>query len=217
MYFRLAIKGSMGTYENWSINPVFDPQGEVENTWDQPTGQAMVNAASTVALPTALKSALAGFASVNHWRLEGRHSTTDELLGWAEKIGPAQFGTGATNVQTAQTAIVVSLRTNTPGARGRGRLYWPAFGASVNDSWRWSAPTPTAFTNDMKTYLKGLETAMLAAVNPIFPWTSLNLAVRSKANAATPHVVQLQAGDILDTQRRRRDRLPENYVSTVYP
>jgi hypothetical protein len=28
---------------------------------------------------------------------------------------------------------------------------------------------------------------------------------------ATPHVTRLQIGDVIDTQRRRRDAMPESY------
>jgi hypothetical protein len=30
-------------------------------------------------------------------------------------------------------------------------------------------------------------------------------------------VTRLQVGDIIDTQRRRRDTLPENYLTIAYP
>ena len=218
MYFRLSIGGSIGSYEVWSINPVFDPTAEVENTWVQASGQAMVDAAAAVVPTTSMRALLGPIANQGRYRLEARHNVTDELLGFAEKVlSSPHIGTGAQNVKTMQTAVVLSLRTSTPGARGRGRLYYPAFGANVNDSFRLSAPAPTALLADFKSYLESVRSAMLTASGPGWPFLGLNLAVRSKANSTTPHVVQLQLGDILDVQRRRRDRIPESYVVTPVP
>lgn len=217
MYLRLSIGGAMGSYEVWSINPVFDPQGEVQDSWLQTQGQAMVNAAAGIAVPSSLLQIMGPNVNISKYRLEGRSNTTDDLLGWAEKINAPQAGTGSVNTMPMQTAVVFSLRTNTPGARGRGRLYFPACAATINTQFRVSSPTPTALTTDFRTWMKNIQAAMLAAANPGLPWTTLHLAVRSKANAATPHVVEIQTGDILDTQRRRRDRVPENYITQVYP
>jgi hypothetical protein len=41
--------------------------------------------------------------------------------------------------------------------------------------------------------------------------------VRSKTTHTTPHAVRLQVGNIVDTQRRRRDSLPESYSNITFP
>lgn len=216
MYFRLSIGGTIGTYEKWSINPVYDANGETPgNVWSQADGQAMVNAAAGVTIPSNMKSALSAQAAVTSFRLEGRSDTDDELYGFATGApGAPVVGTGSA-LLPPQSAIVVSLISATPGARGRGRLYFPGFGSQLNTSFRLNSPTPGAFLADVKTYLSAVQTAMLAAiVTP--PWVGLQLAVRSRTSRSTHQVTQLRVGDVLDTQRRRRDRLPETYSSVSY-
>lgn len=216
MYFRLSIGGTIGTYEKWSINPVFDANGETPgNVWDQPDGQAMVNAAAAVAVPSRIKQALSAQAAVTSFRLEGRSDTDDELYGFATAAPAAPVvGTGSA-LLPPQSAIVVSLISDTPGARGRGRLYFPGFGSQLATTFRLNSPTPSDFVTDVKTYLSALQTAMLAAiVTP--PWVGIQLAVRSRTSRATHTVTSLRVGDVLDTQRRRRDRLPETYASLSY-
>jgi predicted fused transcriptional regulator/phosphomethylpyrimidine kinase len=65
----------------------------------------------------------------------------------------------------------------------------------------------------MRVYL----TAMRDALATAFPTIGFNLAVRSKTTKTTPHVVRIQGGDVVDTQRRRRDNLPEAYSSLSFP
>lgn len=217
MYLRLSIQGTLGSFEKWSVNPTYDPQGEVENSWNQENGDAMAAAAGAVTMPTSLRTLLSGAGAWTGVRLEGRHNSTDELLGFSEFVKSTPvFGTGST-VFPLQTAVVTSLRTSTPGASGRGRLYWPAIGATLNGSFRLSAPSPSSVAADTKTFLSALGAAMLAALAPTPPWTSVHLAVRSKTNHATPHVTSIQVGDIVDTQRRRRDSIPEGYTAVTYP
>ncbi|MGK4456075.1 hypothetical protein, partial [Klebsiella pneumoniae] len=66
--------------------------------------------------------------SVTGFRVENR-GEDEELL----NVGEAAYTSPITGTGTAskspQDAITISLRTSTPGARGRGRIYWPALGA----------------------------------------------------------------------------------------
>jgi hypothetical protein len=106
----------------------------------------------------------------------------------------------------------VSLRTDTPGGSGRGRLYWPAAGASVTTSLRLSTPAKETLLTNFTTYLHSLETQFANA----FPTIGFDLAVRSKTTRTTPHVNRLQIGDVIDVQRRRRDNLQEAYASGAF-
>lgn len=217
MYFRLSIGGTIGTYEKWSINPVYDPEGEVPgNAWNQPNAQLMVSAAAAVTVPSRIKQALSAQAAVTSFRLEGRSDTDDSLYGFATAApGAPVVGTGSA-LLPPQSAIVVSLITDTPGARGRGRLYFPGFGSQLATTFRLNAPTSADFAADAKTYLSAIQTAMLAAIGSP-PFTGLRLAVRSRQSRTTHPVTSLRVGDVLDTQRRRRDRLPETYSSLSFP
>ena len=46
---------------------------------------------------------------------------------------------------------------------------------------------------------------------------TVELAVRSITGHTSYQVNQLRAGDVLDTQRRRRDKLVESYATSQYP
>jgi hypothetical protein len=121
------------------------------------------------------------------------------------------FGTSGTN-HPYQTSWVTSLRTNLAGASGRGRLYWPATGTIiVAASLRPSAGDTTSFLSGVKTYLAAIQAAVTSQVPDSI------LAVWSRTLGVTLGVDKIQAGDVLDVQRRRRDAAIENYTETPYP
>jgi len=109
--------------------------------------------------------------------------------------------------------VVFSLRTNSPGGSGRGRLYWPALGGGITAAGRLGTSNVTAFMGGMKTYLLAIRDILAAN----FPLIGFDVAVRSRATKTTPHVVRMQVGDVVDTQRRRRDHLPESYQQVAIP
>jgi hypothetical protein len=82
-------------------------------------------------------------------------------------------------------------------------------GLTLESSGRILAAMPPLYATQMKAYLEGMEAALATA----FPTIGFNLAVRSTASKATPHVVRMQVGNVVDTQRRRRDTLVEAYSS----
>lgn len=208
-YVRVSILGASPGGEVWSINPVFDPTGEFPG-WNQANADAAIVAINALTIPLTLLQCLSTALTVTGSRLEVRDDGNDSLIGISEGARTtAQSGTGTPRLP-AQGALVASLRTNTPGASGRGRLYWPAVGASIDTNLRLSSPTTAAFAADMKTYLNNIAGALAASFTSI----GFNLAVRSRATQTTPHVARIQVGNVFDTQRRRRDNIPEAY-STV--
>jgi hypothetical protein len=70
----------------------------------------------------------------------------------------------------------------------------------------------TAVLADFKTYVGLLKTALTTG-----GIVAQDLAVRSKTSKTTPHVNSVRLGDVIDTQRRRRDRLVEAYASVSIP
>ena len=70
----------------------------------------------------------------------------------------------------------------------------------------------TAAQTAMVTYLHAIEDALATA----FPTIGFDLAVRSKTTHTTPHVNKIQVGNVVDTQRRRRDKLVEDYSSVTF-
>lgn len=220
MYLRLGIQGSLPGGEVWSVNPAFHFNAVLSPTWDQASADAIVAALiagiSSSEIPTALRTLLSSTGFLTGYRLEGRDED-ESLLGVSEGLYPAPVPGLGTYSKTNQAAMVLSLRTSTPGARGRGRMYWPAVGAGVSGTTgRLSNPTTTDIANGAKALLVLISTIIDANAG-IFPWSDVILGVRSVTDHATRTVTRIQVGDIVDTQRRRRDTLPENYLTVTYP
>lgn len=217
MYFRLSIGGKLGATELWTINPAFDPQWESSAaTWDQEAGEAMVLAAAGVTPGAQILSAISSAADISTFRLEGR-SDAHALLGVAEYRLPTPYPGSGAPTKPAQSAMVLSLRTNTPGASGRGRLFLPSLNVPIDTTTlRLSSTTVTNLIPNVVTYLRGVQDAMRDA-GSFFPWTSLNLCVVSRTTGQRPLVNRIQIGDVIDVQRRRRDAIRETYQARDFP
>lgn len=214
-FIRVSIRGTLPGGETWSVNPAYNETTDVVG-FDQAAGQTAATAIAALTYPTALKDLQSNVAIPTTVRVE-RRSDANVLLGAAEApfVGFSP-GTG-TATKPFQTSVVISLRSNTPGASGRGRLYWPALGAAVGVSTlRLTVPTTTAVVTAAKTYLDAIETALKEAFHPTPSLIDFHLAVYSPTKQTKTDIVRIEVGDILDTQRRRRDAAAENYASVVY-
>jgi len=212
-YARVSIFGTFYTEEVWSINPVFDPTAEFGSTVDQAALDTATAAIANRSLPANLRGLMSTSAQRTGARVEIRDDVTDNLIGISiQGSTTAQAGTG-TPYMPPQSAIVCSIRTNTPGGSGRGRIYWPALGAVLGANGRVNSATVALYVADFKAYLLGIRGDLAAA----FPTIGFDLAVRSKTTHSTPHAVRVQVGNVIDTQRRRRDSLPETYSSLAFP
>jgi hypothetical protein len=115
-------------------------------------------------------------------------------------------GDGSTNPLPTENTTAISLRTPRIGPRGRGRVYYPVWSASVCDAQGRLADTPrTALLAEFIAQLEGMS---LSAgdwwVLPIVtgdPWTQYG------------EVTEVRVGNVIDTQRRRRRQEPETYIS----
>lgn len=212
-YVRVGILGQTTGGEVWSINPTFDPSGEFGSSVDQTALDAAATAIAALSPGTQLLARLSTLLQITGSRVEVRDDATDGLIAIANGVrGSALSGTG-TVLMPPQCATVYSLRTNTPGASGRGRFYWPCLGAGITSTGRLAGGTLATDLTSMKAYMLAIRDALATA----FPTIGFNLAVRSRLTKTTPHVVRMQVGDVIDTQRRRRDKFPEGYQTTPVP
>jgi len=206
---RVSIQGVMPQGEVWSVNPIYQLSAPSDPDFTELT--AALAAANGVSVPAGLLATLNSNCQVTGMRIEAREAN-GTLTGVVE--GPravAQTGSGS-SVHPYQTSIVCSLRTEAPGASGRGRLYWPATGAALTPStMRITASVRDAFNSAMSTYLSGIATA----IETVIP--DITLAVWSRSTGAINPVTRMIAGDVADTQRRRRDALAESYNVITYP
>lgn len=111
----------------------------------------------------------------------------------------------------AQIAAVASLNTGVPGRRTRGRMYWPCTTGAVNATGKWTgAVTPATFSQAVAQFL-GAAADLVSSPSGFTP-----VVVSTAGGIITP-VISVSAGDVLDTQRRRRDDLVESRTTTAIP
>lgn len=215
-FIRIALRGTLPGGESWSVNPAFNETTNV-TTWNQTDGQAAATAIGLVTVPAELKklqSSGAAFATV---RVE-RRTDADVLLGAAEAPWVAGGQSNATPNKPFQTSLVLSLRTEIPGGRHRGRMYWPALSAELSTSTlRLSSPTAAAVATAAASYLDLLAAALKTTLAAPPSLIDYDLAVYSPTNKDKTRVSRIEVGDVLDVQRRRRDRIVENIASAPMP
>lgn len=211
-YVRVSILGSAPSGEVWSINPTFDPTGEFPGGVNQTLLDEAADAIAALNPGTQLTNMMSVALTVTGARLEVRDDVTNGLIGISvQQRDVAWAGTGSP-LRGTSSALVFSLRTNTPGGSGRGRLYWPAVGMPVENTTRFSSANTLVALNNMATYLHAMEDALATAFDTI----GFDLAVRSRTTSSTPHVNKLGVGNIIDSQRRRRDKMLEDYQNIAF-
>lgn len=210
---RVSILGALPSGEVWSINPIFSLGGDfggVDVTQSQLI--TIATAVNAFVVPTTVRAAMSSSTTITGVRIEARTNAGLLEAQFEQARGSAVLGSGG-SAHSFQTAIVCSLRTAQPGARGRGRLFLPATGIGVTAATlRVASADVTTVLAGMKAYLAGIQ----AAIQTVFP-TGVGPVVWSRANSDTYGVTSLQMGDVLDVQRRRRDTTIESVQVSAWP
>lgn len=219
-YTRVIVQGSFSGVETWSSGVNFSFFASVFGGFSQTQCESIVQRLITniplATWPAALRALLSTTGSITGWRVE-THQEDESISAVAENnYAAAIAGTGGAT-KSPQDCVVFSLRSGTPGARGRGRMYWPALGCTLGAGFKISAPTPLAIAGDAKALLKLIGDQLNAELAANSVAATVELAVRSQVGHENNPVIRVQVGDVLDTQRRRRDALVESYAVTAYP
>lgn len=127
--------------------------------------------------------------------------TGKQLTGTTDPRNDA--GTNAGECMPFQCAPVVSLRTATLSRAGRGRFYAPSLAVDQIAQGRMVAGAQTALADSALAMLQAVEAAGLAVV------------IYHRGAGTTTPVVSLDVGDVIDTQRRRRNKLIESRTSRL--
>lgn len=201
---RIAEQSSVG------IGATVPPQAEVKSWLDGSLKTAVVDyhtRASTKINPAAKLS----FVKANRIDLDGTYmdaSTNEYLVADIAGGGPAYAPS------PNQLTIAVSLTTGySRGPAHRGRFYLPTPSVSFVASTATIDPGDVAGIRDStKTFLEAI-----ADVPGFDSPVSLTPVVMSrKSGAATYRVITgVEVGHVMDTQRRRRKSIPENYVGVA--
>lgn len=219
-YWRVIIKGSIGTVENWSTGVAFGIVGLAPDVPDPAAADGVLTevlAATTAAnVGVALRTLMSTSTNILSVRVELR-AEDESILSLAEGLVTLPVSGSAPATKTPQDALVFSLRTATPGAKGRGRMYWPAQAGVLGSNFQLTDPTPADVATGAKTWLQAINSAIDDYYIGISSALRVALSVRSVTDHVCRDVTQIQVGSILDTQRRRRDILPESYSTVTYP
>jgi len=104
-----------------------------------------------------------------------------------------------------QCATVVSLLTASATRHGRGRFYLPPLAVDTLTNGRINGATTTILDTAWTAFFDSLNTDGLTPV------------VRNRTGHVSTTVTSARIGDVIDTQRRRRNKLTETYVVVAVP
>lgn len=113
----------------------------------------------------------------------------------------ALAGTNVTDCLPFQCAPVVSFRTNVATRAGRGRIYAPSLGVDQQAGGTLIAGAQTALLNG--------AVAMITALSG----GGFSASLFSQTTKAQTTITSVDVGNVIDTQRRRRNKLVETRVS----
>ena len=99
-----------------------------------------------------------------------------------------------------QCATVISLLTASATRHGRGRFYLPPLAASFLLNGKLNTTAMTTLDTAWTAFFDSLNTD---GVNPV---------VRNRTGHVSTPVTSARVGDVIDTQRRRRNKLTETYT-----
>nr|CRY97162.1 hypothetical protein [uncultured prokaryote] len=99
-----------------------------------------------------------------------------------------------------QCATCITLVTAVANRHGRGRFYLPPLAAIVLDAGRLSASAVSNLDTAFTAFFDDLTTAGLEPV------------VRNRTGHVSTPVTEARVGDVIDTQRRRRNKLQEAFT-----
>lgn len=207
-HLQLRVNGLIGTNQTWSVNPKFVVPGNppavptqaVMDAWA--TAVAALNGGDVIPDYTLLSVA----ASVTGVTASYINEDNQTVVVAERVLDTPAVGVGAPSFP-GQCAVVTSLITNIPGRRTRGRLYWPFLALGIDsETLRLTPSDAQAIATVTGTWLHDVAAAF-GSTGPLIP------SVVSLAGGTSAPIVSVRVGDVVDTQRRRRDQLLENYVS----
>ena len=117
-------------------------------------------------------------------------------------------GTDSGQQLPPQNSVALSFVRRIPGRRGRGRMFIPAVGVGALTTDGLVGSTPNGVYRNAG---KGLDTA-IKAMGGGTDW-EYRLVVTSAASANYVMPAEVRVGNIVDTQRRRRNAIRETFTS----
>ena len=220
----IRILGASPDGEVWSVNPRFVLKGVLGGQAAVEDQEAMETICADIAalhdgyvLPTAPRQALSSALSITGIRME---AISDEglLIGAAEHTLATPRAGLTSAIRPLNVAWCVTLNHGAQyGRSGRGRLFWPALGSvpTLGNTLRVTNANRAAFLGDLVGWLEAF--AGIIRDQGGMGATSARQVVWSRTKGTITEVDNLSLGDILDSQRRRRDALREQRTTIPWP
>jgi hypothetical protein len=130
--------------------------------------------------------------------------TTDGQITRVENV-LALTGVNVGEMLPFQCATVISLLTDSATRHGRGRFYLPPLAVDTLENGRVNAATLVILDTAWTAFFDSLNTD---GVTPV---------VRNRTGHISTTVTSARVGDVIDTQRRRRNKLTETYTVIAVP
>lgn len=214
IYNRVVLSGLIGGVQTWSVGmsflstdgtaPGITDFTELEN-WAQQIGALN----SGHILPDNLLTILSTLGNITTVRTEALTAAGVLVEAAESQQTVAFFGSGTVKCPP-QSALVASIETGRPGRSYRGRIYWPALAAPLQpNTARLSVDDAASYASDTESLLAAIAAAAPSAATLVPGVASAKLADQTR-------IASIKVGTVIDTQRRRRDKLVEQYASVEY-
>lgn len=209
LHNRVILSGTIGSSEVWSTSVAFigtdpTPLTVVDSAEDlQAWAQTIADGLDDIVLGE-LQNQMGAVVTLEGVKTELKAGPT---LVQQSTVVPCSVAGGGSSFMPWSTAIVLSLVGNQPGARHRGRMYWPGVGAAVSSTGLIAGNIPLADSAvDLLHYI-----AASAA-----PYAEVVPGVYSTVADAVTAVTAVRVGNKPDHQKSRQDHLLESYATSVY-
>lgn len=109
----------------------------------------------------------------------------------------------------SQTCVCISLLSNLPGASNRGRFYWPALNADLDNTGRIVNGARDALVNEVAGWVADVGNSGDGFLVKMIP------SIVSTTKGTARAIQSVRVGNRLDVQRRRADGQKESYGSAL--
>lgn len=151
------------------------------------------------------------FVKLNKIAVDGHYA--DQGNSHVRFINPPVAGGGPASAPPNQVALALTLTTDVQrGPANKGRIYIPLPTCTVTDNGMITPEEATVIMHSFRTLLEDISDTP-GIDDDATP--DVLVMSRKAGSPAARYVTGVRVGRVLDTQRRRRNALKENYVSEV--
>ena len=210
-HLKVTFGGTSATTEIWQCGFQLAPQFSSTLTWP-PSGFDLT--ASYLAIKTAFSASMISTGVELRWIKVALVGTDGKYKHDPQDYwGSTGFGNISTTHSGPQDSVVISLWSGSSLGKGNyGRFYLPWSGVTIDK--------PTG--KIVSTLLPTLAAAWVTGLKGVRDSLSTNMAEQLQLTIMGTHgqakvVTHIKVGDVMDTQRRRRNGLRETYFDANFP